>query len=64
MYRYLTDRKTKLKINSTFSKSSTIKYGVPQGSIFGPFPFKITVCDMFVVLTGFKIADFTDDHTP
>lgn len=61
MYRYLTGRKNSQKI---FSKSSPIEYDVPQGSIFGPLSIKITVCDMLVLLTDFKIPGYTDDHTP
>ena len=38
---YLTDCKQKVVVNDVFSKSSSLTYGVPQGSVFSPILFTI-----------------------
>ena len=50
MYSYLANRKQRTKINSSYSSWEEILFGVPQGSVLGPLPFKIFLCDMFFEL--------------
>ena len=41
IHSYLANRTQSIKINNSFSRRSSIKYGVPQGSVLGPFLFNI-----------------------
>ena len=63
-YSYLSERKQIIKINSSFSCWTEILFGVPQGSILGPFLFSAYICDLFFEVRDLEYASFTDDTTP
>ena len=53
---YLSNRKQRTKINSTYSKWHDILFGVPQGSILRPLLFNIYLIDLFFVIEDTDIA--------
>ena len=61
---YLSNRKQRTKINSTYSKWHDILFGVPQGSMLGPLLFNIYLIDLFFVIEDTDIASYADDITP
>ena len=61
---YLTGRKQRTTIGSSFSSWRDIVYGIPQGSILGPLLFNIYINDMFLFTSDFKIANYADDCSP
>ena len=64
IFDYLTNRKQRVKIMNKFSSWENIAFGVPQGSILGPFLFNVYMCDMFYKMDKFDIASYADDTTP
>ena len=48
IFDYLTERKQRVKINSSFSSYLDIFQGVPQGSILGPLLFNPFLCDLLL----------------
>ena len=64
LFSYLENRKQTVRINYAFSESKSVKYGVPQGSVLGPLLFNIYICDLFVTIKDWKVANYADDTTP
>jgi len=59
--RYLTDRRQFVQIDDKLSNMTTVKFGVPQGSILSPVLFNIYVADLQSELStkGYQYADDT-----
>ena len=63
IYSYLSKRKQRTKINSSFSCWAEI-FCVPQGSILGPLLFNTYICDLFFEVRDLEYVSFADDTTP
>ena len=64
IYCYLTNRKQKSKVDSSYSSWEEILFGIPQGSILGPLLFNIFLCDMFFAMKDIDFPSYADDNTP
>ena len=60
---YLLDRKQRTRINNSYSTWIEIVFGVPQGSILGPFLFNIFLADLFLIVNSTDIAHYVNDNT-
>ena len=58
---YLTNRKQRVKINSSYSKWETVRIGVPQGSVLGPLLYNLFIIDIFSFATHAQICNYADD---
>ena len=64
IHSYLSNRTQRIKINNNFSRGTSIKYGVPQGSVLGPLLFDISLTDLFYECEDSNFANYVDDTTP
>ena len=60
---YLSYRKQRTKLGSSYSDWYEIVRGVPQGSILGQLLFHICINDLFLFIEKTNIYNFADDNT-
>ena len=60
---YLTSRKQRVKIGSSYSLWNEMKRDVPQGFILGPLLFNAFINYIFILFDKSKICNFADDNT-
>ena len=64
IYDCLRHCKQRTKIADSYSSWQDILYGVPQGPILGPLLFNADLCDLFIAMSQYDIANYADDNTP
>ena len=64
VHNYLSNRKQRAKINSSYSSFLEIVFGVPRGSILGPLLFNIFLTNLSIIIEGTDIASYADYNTP
>jgi hypothetical protein len=60
---YLSERTQRVAVGHSLSDESTLRYGVPQGSVLGPLLFSLYTCQLAKVIEQFKVNYhfFADD---
>ena len=60
---FLSNRKYRTKINSSFSEWKHLLIGIPQRSVLGSLSFNIYMCDLFLFMSESNVANYADDKT-
>ena len=60
---FLSNRKYRPKINSSFNEWKHLLIGVPQGSVLGSLLFNIYMWDLFLFMSESNVANYADDLT-
>ena len=60
---YLSNRKQRVKINTSFNSWSDILMGVPQSSVLGPLLFNIYLDELFWINEFTDVGNLADDTT-
>ena len=60
---YLSYRKQRTKIGSTYSDWANVIHRIPRGSILWPLLFNIFINDIFLVVEKSDNCNFADDNT-
>ena len=63
VYNYVSGRKSRVKLNGSFSNWRETCASVPQGSVLGPLNFDVYINDLFFMGTDTVICNFDDDVT-
>ena len=64
LFSYLSNRIQCVRIKSSYSRKSELKYGVPQGLVLGPILFNIDLTDLFLECEDDNISSYANDTTP
>ena len=60
---YLSGRTQRVRIGDTYSASTAITSGVPQGSVLGPFLFSLTTATFSINSKNVHLVKYADDTT-
>ena len=64
IFSYLLNWTQRVKVKISYSDTSNIEHGVPQGSILGPLLFNINLINLFFECDDSEITTYADDTTP